>query len=80
MQFQADLLEVPVVRPKSFESTALGAGYLAGLAVGFWKSRDELAEQWEIDRTFEPSMPHGQVAELRAHWQKALERSKKWVD
>lgn len=80
MQFQADLLGVPVVRPKSFESTALGAGYLAGLAVGYWKSRDELAEQWQIDRTFEPTMPQAQVAELRAHWHKALQRAKKWVD
>lgn len=80
MQFQADLLGVPVVRPKSFESTALGAGYLAGLAVGYWKSQDELAEQWQIDRTFEPNMPKAQVAELQTNWQKALQRSKKWVD
>ncbi len=79
MQFQADLLGVPVVRPKTFESTALGAAYLAGLAVGFWSSRDELAEQWQIDRTFEPNMPQGQVAELRGQWHKALERAKHWI-
>ncbi|MCA9180829.1 MAG: glycerol kinase GlpK [Planctomycetales bacterium] len=80
MQFQADVLGVPVVRPKTFESTALGAGYLAGLAVGYWKSRDELTEQWQIDRTFEPAMPQARVAELRGQWQKALQRAKQWID
>ncbi len=80
MQFQADLLGVPVIRPKTFESTALGAGYLAGLAVGYWKSPAELAEQWQVDRTFEPAMPHSQVAEMRAAWHKALQRAKNWVD
>ncbi len=79
MQFQADLLGVPVVRPKSFESTALGAGYLAGLAVGYWKTKDELVEQWQVDRTFEPTMQRSQVAELRGNWQKALERAKDWT-
>ncbi|MCA9134492.1 MAG: glycerol kinase, partial [Planctomycetales bacterium] len=80
MQFQADLLGVPVVRPKSFESTALGAGYLAGLGVGFWKTRQELAAQWQVEHTFEPTMNQSQVAELRANWHKALERSKGWVN
>lgn len=80
MQFQADMLGVPVVRPKSFESTALGAGYLAGLAVGYWKSRDELTQQWQIDRTFDPTMPQAQVAELRGQWHKALQRAKRWID
>lgn len=80
MQFQADLLGVPVVRPKSFESTALGAGYLAGLAVGYWKSRDDLVSQWQIEREFEPAMDNARVAELRAGWHKALERSKSWID
>ncbi len=80
MQFQADVLGVPVVRPKTFEATALGAGYLAGLAVGYWKSRDELTEQWQIDRTFEPAMPQAQVAELRGQWHKALQRAKQWID
>ncbi len=80
MQFQADVLGVPVVRPKTFESTALGAGYLAGLAVGYWKSPSELEEQWQVDRTFDPAMPRGQVAELRGQWHKALERAKHWVE
>lgn len=78
MQFQADLLRVPVVRPKMFEATALGAGYLAGLATGFWKSQEQLAELWQIDRTFEPEMPKSQADSLRAGWQKALERSRRW--
>jgi len=80
MQFQADLLGVPVIRPKTFESTALGAGYLAGLAVGYWKSVAELAGQWQVDRSFEPTMPEGQVSELRAGWHKALQRATHWVD
>lgn len=79
MQFQADILGVPVVRPKVFESTGLGAGYLAGLAVGVWKNRDALNENWQIDRTFEPNMEAGRVKELRQGWTKALERSKNWA-
>ncbi|MBL8818384.1 MAG: glycerol kinase GlpK [Planctomyces sp.] len=80
MQFQADMLGVPVVRPKVFETTALGAAFLAGLATGFWKNRDELATQWQVDRTFEPSMPASQVTELKAGWKKALDRSLHWVE
>ena len=80
MQFQADILGVPVVRPKTFESTALGAAYLAGLAVGLWDSQKQLEEQWQIDRTFEPQMPKKQVKELRHYWTKALERSKAWEE
>ena len=78
MQFQADMLGVPVVRPKIFETTALGAAFLAGLATGFWKNREQLASQWQIDRTFEPSMPKSQVESLRHGWNKALERSRAW--
>ena len=80
MQFQADMLGVPVVRPKVFETTALGAAYLAGLAVGFWNSRDQIASQWEVDREFHPSMKKTRVEELRAGWRKALERSRRWVE
>lgn len=80
MQFQADILGVPVIRPKTFESTALGAAYLAGLATGVWKDADELSEQWQLDRTFEPQMPKSQVNQLRAGWHKALERAKNWAD
>ncbi len=79
MQFQADLLGVPVVRPKVLETTALGAAYLAGLAVGYWASGEEISAHWAVDRRFEPAMPREQVAELRRGWDKAVERSKRWV-
>ncbi len=78
MQFQADILGVPVVRPQAFEATALGAGYLAGLAVGFWKNTKELQQQWKIDRTFEPNRKASEVKELRAGWKRALQRSLQW--
>lgn len=80
MQFQADILGVPVVRPRTFESTALGASYLAGLAVGVWKNRSQLEEQWQVDKTFEPQMSRSQVRQLRRGWTKALARAKHWSD
>jgi glycerol kinase len=79
MQFQADMIGAPVVRPKITETTALGAAYLAGLAVGFWKSQDDITNQWRTDRRFEPSMKETRARELRARWTQALERSKAWV-
>ena len=79
MQFQADLLGVPVVRPQVLETTALGAAYLAGLAVGYWRNDDALRANWRVDRRFEPAMPRARVAELRAGWEKAVERSKAWA-
>jgi glycerol kinase len=78
MQFQADLLGVPVQRPKVAETTALGAAYLAGLAVGFWSSMQEVAEQWALDRTFEPQMSVDQLDQLYANWKRAVERSQHW--
>jgi glycerol kinase len=78
MQFQADLLGVPVVRPAVVETTALGAAYLAGLAVGFWKDVGAVATQWKAERTFEPAMSRVRVAELRARWNEALARAKAW--
>ena len=78
MQFQADLIGAPVVRPQVSETTALGAAYHAGLAVGFWKNVDEIARQWRVEHRFEPSMPASRVQELRARWTQALERSKGW--
>ncbi|MBI3492374.1 MAG: glycerol kinase GlpK [Acidobacteria bacterium] len=78
MQFQADLLGVPVVRPAVTETTALGAAYLAGLAVGYWKSVDEVSGQWKIDRRFEPKMPPAAVNALRQRWTKALESARGW--
>ncbi|MBI3296630.1 MAG: glycerol kinase GlpK [Elusimicrobia bacterium] len=79
MQFQADLLGVPVVRPKVSETTALGAAYLAGLAVGYWKDRKEISSQWRLDRKFVPAMKPAQRKRLRAGWTKALQRAKAWA-
>jgi len=78
MQIQADLLGVPVVRPKVTETTALGAAYLAGLAVGFWKSGEEIAGQWQVDKRFEPKMDSATVRTMRERWQAAVTRSKGW--
>jgi len=80
MQFQSDVLGVPVVRPKVAETTALGAAYLAGLAVGFWKNLDEIAAQWAVDKRFEPKMSAGERMNLRTTWAKAVERAKAWVE
>lgn len=78
MQFQSDLLGVPVLRPKVTETTALGAAYLAGLAVGFWESQEEIARQWACERRFTPAMGDDQRAELLAKWNRATERAKAW--
>src|SRR5262245_5976174 len=78
MQFQSDLIGAPVVRPQVTETTALGAGYLAGLAAGFWKSPAEIAGQWRTDRRFEPAMPAERARELRARWTQAVDRAKGW--
>jgi len=80
MQFQADVLGVPVVRPKVLETTALGAAYLAGLAVGYWNGPDDIVTNWRIDRRFEPAMSRERVAEMRGQWNKAIARARQWVD
>ncbi len=80
MQFQADLLGVPVVRPKVAETTALGAAYLAGLAVGYWKDQAEIAAQWQADRRFVPAMKTAARKKLLAGWNKALVRAQKWEE
>jgi len=79
MQFQSDILGIPVVRPKNAETTAMGAAYLAGLATGFYKSTDEISTQWAIDRTFEPKMGADQRNKLRSDWNKAVLRAKAWA-
>ena len=79
MQFQSDVIGAPVVRPQITETTALGAAYLAGLAVGFWKNDDDLATQWRTERRFEPAMPASRVHELRARWTQALARAREWA-
>ena len=78
LQFQSDILDLPVVRPKILETTALGAAYLAGLAVDFWSSQSEIQDQWELDQMFTPSMSDDRAAELRAGWSKALDRARAW--
>ena len=78
MQFQADILGVPVQRPKVAETTALGAAYLAGLAVGFWQDQQEVAAYWALDRTFEPQMSVDQREKLYNDWKRAVERSQHW--
>jgi glycerol kinase len=77
MQFQADLLRVPVVRPRTTETTALGAAYLAGLAVGFWKNRDEIARLWSADRTFRARAPIAATRRLLDEWHRAVMRTKR---
>ncbi|MGC9521467.1 MAG: glycerol kinase GlpK [Anaerolineae bacterium] len=79
MQFQADILDVPVIRPKVTETTALGAAYAAGLAVGFWEDEEALRRNWGVDRVFEPDMDASERDVLVAGWHKAVERTFDWV-
>ena len=78
MQFQADLLGIPVVRPAITETTSLGAAYLAGLATDFWKDREEIRSHWKVDKRFEPQRPENEMRGLKERWAEALERSKAW--
>ena len=79
LQFQADILQIPVVRSKTSETTALGAAYLAGLAVGYWKDKAEMAEHWRADRTFEPQMAQDQASLITLKWHEAVSRSMGWA-
>ena len=79
LQLQADLLGRPVVRPQITETTALGAAYLAGLAVGVWRDERELATLWQAERRFEPRMPPAEVAAIKARWQEAVSRCRGWA-
>jgi glycerol kinase len=80
MQLQADILGIPVIRPQVQETTALGAAYLAGLAVGYWSDREEMRQNWQVDRTFEPQWSEDQRESGYAQWKKAIERTRGWVD
>jgi glycerol kinase len=80
MQFQADILDVPVIRPRVSETTALGAAYAAGLAVGFWKNFGELRQNWGKDKGWTPSMPVERRNTLYNGWKKAVTRTFDWVD
>jgi glycerol kinase len=79
MQFQADILNTAVERPRIIETTALGAAYLAGLAVGYWKESD-LTQAWQLDQRFEPSMEEERRQELYQGWKKAVERTMGWLE
>ena len=80
MQFQADLLGVPVVRPRITETTALGAAYLAGLGVGFWSSLDELSRNWRVERRFDPHMSRDEATARMHQWSRAVERARHWAE
>ncbi|HNX80220.1 MAG TPA: FGGY-family carbohydrate kinase, partial [Prolixibacteraceae bacterium] len=80
LRFQADLLQCSVVRPKITETTALGAAYLAGLAVGFWGSMDEIRGQWQVERIFEPEMNRETTVELVKDWKRAVRAAEAWAE
>jgi glycerol kinase len=80
MQFQSDILQVPVIRPTVVETTALGAAYLAGLGVGFWGSVEDIQQQWQVDRRFLPAMETGRVGDLLKGWQRAVKAAIAWAE
>ena len=79
MQFQADILGIPVEKPVVTEMAALGAAYLAGIGVGFWENMEEVERQWKVDKTYAPKMSEDQRESLYANWKRAVERSFKWA-
>ena len=80
MQFQSDMLGVPVIRPQVSETTALGAAYAAGLAVGFWSGPEELRKNWAVDKTWQPDMDPNVRETYYRQWKKAVDRTFDWVD
>lgn len=80
MQFQADILNIPVLRPAVTETTVLGAAYAAGLAVGFWKDLDNLRKNWEVNKEWKPGMDEAERQRLYHFWLKAVERTLNWVE
>jgi glycerol kinase len=80
MQFQSDMLNTKVIRPEIIETTALGAAYLAGLAVGYWKDMEEIQKQWQVDRIFEPAMKEDDRNKLSKGWQRAVRAAKVWAE
>ena len=79
LQFQADILNIPIIRPKILETTALGAAYLAGLATGYWKDVDDIKDQWQVDTKFNPQMDQATSTQLVGMWKKAVGRSHEWI-
>ena len=80
MQFQADIVDTQVQRPKCIETTALGAAYLAGLAVGYWKDREEIRENWQLGKVFESAMEEGRRQQLLRGWQRAVRCALMWAE
>ena len=80
MKFQADITGIRAERPKCIETTALGAAYLAGLAAGYWKDRDEIRENWQLGRRFEPVMDPGERKKLLRGWQRAVRCARLWAE
>ncbi len=80
MQFQSDILGVPVIRPKVAETTSLGAAYAAGLATGFWSNIEDLRQNWQVDHTWEPSLEESKRAATYRNWKRAVERTLDWVE
>ena len=80
MQFQSNILGVPVHRPEIIETTALGAAYLAGLAVGFWSDKEDITKRWQVDRIFETNMEKEEQNQLYNGWKKAVTRALKWEE
>jgi len=80
MQFQSDCLQAPVIRPKQLETTALGAAYLAGLAVGYWKDMDDLQSQWQKEKQFDQEIKADDMAVMVRKWTRALDKAKSWID
>jgi glycerol kinase len=80
MQFQSDILKVPVTRPTITETTALGAAYLAGLAVGYWDSLESISQQWQVDTRFYPTMEDEMVHRLTSGWKRAVRLTRDWAD
>jgi glycerol kinase len=80
MQFQSDITETTVHRPECIETTALGAAYLAGLAVGYWKDKDEIRKNWSLGKSFEPTMEPEQRAKLLKGWKRAVRCALAWAD
>ena len=78
MQFQSDILKTAVIRPKMIETTALGAAYAAGMAVGFWENFDDLVKNWGIDKKWKPAMDNGLRKSLYGNWKKAVKRALDW--
>jgi len=80
LQFQADLINIPVIRPRTLETTALGAAYLAGLATGYWQDQQDIKHQWQIDHVFRPAMEQEHARQLVTTWRKAVSRARNWVE